>query len=56
MRFLVGICLGVTLGIAMLLAGGIGVLPASPACPHCAVLTQPWHSCNEAVQGGWICP
>jgi len=55
LRFFIGVSLGVMLGISMLIVGGIPA-PAAPACPGCAVLTQPRHGCNEAVQGGFICP
>ena len=56
LRFGVGFLAGVVLGIALLLVGGITWQPPPPKCPHCAVLSQPWHSCNEAVVGGWVCP
>jgi hypothetical protein len=55
-HFLVGVSLGVILGVALLLVGGITWQPSAPACPHCAVLTHPYGGCNEAVVGGWICP
>ncbi len=56
LHWFVGVCLGVILGISMLLIGGITVnATPPPACPGCAVLTHPSNECNEAVQGGWIC-
>ena len=54
-HFLVGICLGAMLGVVLLVAGGLPA-PAPPACHGCAVLSQPWHGCDEHVANGWICP
>ena len=51
----VGLCLGAVLGLTLLIAGGLQT-PAAPACPHCAVLAQPYGGCNEAVANGWVCP
>jgi hypothetical protein len=50
--------IGLFLGVALFLGAGLLNNPLAPApkCPGCAVLTHPYGGCNEAVQGGWICP
>ncbi|HEV3311809.1 MAG TPA: hypothetical protein VG815_14965 [Chloroflexota bacterium] len=57
-RFLLGVCLGATLGVLLLIGGGMFDNPFTPApkCPGCAVLTHPYGGCGDQVQGGWICP
>jgi hypothetical protein len=47
---------GLPLGALLFLVGGIAWQPPVPKCSGCAVLAQPFGGCNEAVQGGWICP
>ncbi len=47
---------GVVLGAVMFLLGGVAVVPPAPPCAGCAVLGSPYGGCDEAVQGGWICP
>jgi hypothetical protein len=49
--------IGVVLGAALFLIGGISWQPTPPKCPGCAVLNQRIHNpqCTEAVQGGWVC-
>jgi hypothetical protein len=53
-----GVCLGATLGVLLLIGGGMFDNPFTPApkCPGCAVLTHPYGGCNEQVATGWICP
>jgi hypothetical protein len=50
--------LGLFLGVVLFLGAGLAQNPFTPApkCPGCAVLIHPYGGCNEAVQGGWICP
>lgn len=52
------VLLGIALGCLMPFEGLLaGVHADGPyACPGCAVLSRPFHQCNEAVVGGWICP
>ena len=49
------LAIGVVLGVALFLLGGIAISPPAPPCPGCAILANPYGSCNEAVQGGWVC-
>jgi hypothetical protein len=50
--------LGMALGVVLFLGAGLVNNPFTgpPACPTCAVLTHAYGNCNEAVQGGYICP
>lgn len=52
------VVLGLFFGVVLFLGAGLVNNPFTPppACPGCAVLTQPWSGCTEAVQGGYICP
>lgn len=54
------VMLGFVLGVLLVVVGGVvggylGNNGPPPVC-HCVVLTHPFYGCDEAVQGGYICP